>query len=350
MFQALMRDRSGFSSFVDEATRIVEQLSAAPTDLPTQRRLLHTLKGIASMVPLHLIAQLCHRAEDELEDRQSSPAAAIEAIRARWLALTGEFQMLLGDQALDSIAVQAKDVDELLAEIAGGLPASAIAERLASWRDEPIERPLARLGNYARALASRLGKGEAAIVLEGGRGIRLDRDRWAPLWSEMVHVVRNAVDHGWESPDERRNAGKSSQPKLRLAASMRAHDLTIELEDDGRGIDWEAIRRAATERGLPAGDERALTAALLSAGVSGREEVGPVSGRGVGMSAVVARVEELSGKIEVTSRKGLGTCWRFSFPSAAMERDATSRMRQGASLGIRQAGEQGDEGERHCVK
>jgi HPt (histidine-containing phosphotransfer) domain-containing protein len=314
MFQALTRDRQGFSSFLDEASRIVEELSSTANDLPTQKRLLHTLKGITSMASLDHMARLCQAAEDSLEEDASARAAAIDGIRDRWVALATEFQMLLGDQALDAVAVQSKDVDALLADIAQGLPASAVAQRIAAWRDEPVERPFARLGNYARALASRLGKGEADIVLEG-HGVRLDHDRWAPMWSELVHVVRNAVDHGWESPEERRAAGKPSHPKLRLGATLRAHELAIELEDDGRGIDWDAIRAAAIERGMPARDEQDLVAALFSAGVSGRREVGPVSGRGVGMSAVMTRVAEFAGRIEVNTRKGLGTCWRLFFPA-----------------------------------
>jgi chemotaxis protein histidine kinase CheA len=158
-----------------------------------------------------------------------------------------------------------------------------------------------------------------------------------------VHVVRNAVDHGWESPEERRAAGKSSQPKLRLGAYMQAQDLTIELEDDGRGIDWDAIRRAADERGMPARTQSDLTAALLSVGVSGREEVGPLSGRGVGMSAVQARVEQFAGRIEVSSRRGEGTCWRLSFP-------ASSLMRQKVPRAILAGEEAGGAGERGRVK
>jgi hypothetical protein len=343
MFQALTRDRQGFTSFFDEASRIVEEISSATADLPTQKRLLHTLKGITSMASLDHMARLCQVAEDDLEDDASARRVAIEGIRDRWVALAGEFQMLLGEQALDAIAVQSKEVDALLADLAQGLPATAVAQRIAAWRDEPVERPLARLGNYARALASRLGKGDAEIVLEG-HGVRLDHDRWAPLWSELVHVVRNAVDHGWESPDERRAAGKPSHPKLRLGATLRPHELAIELEDDGRGIDWDAIRAAATERGLPARDEQDLIAAMLSAGVSARKEIGPVSGRGVGMSAVLTRVAELAGRIEVSTRKGVGTCWRLFFPVPSRDGAAAgglpSRTRTRSSEQILSTGEQ----------
>jgi chemotaxis protein histidine kinase CheA len=125
---------------------------------------------------------------------------------------------------------------------------------------------------------------------------------------------------------------------------LRAHELAIELEDDGRGIDWDAIRAAATERGLPAGGEQDLIAALLSAGVSGRKEVGPVSGRGVGMSAVLTRVMELAGRIEVSTRKGVGTCWRLFFPVPSTDGAAAggkqSVIRTRASERVLSTGEQ----------
>jgi two-component system chemotaxis sensor kinase CheA len=132
----------------------------------------------------------------------------------------------------------------------------------------------------------------------------------------MVHVVRNAVDHGFETQEERRAGEKPARPRLRLGAFLRDHQFTIEIEDDGRGIDWAAIERSASARGLPAADDRQRLAALLAPGVSTRAEVSATSGRGVGMAAVQARVRSFDGTMAVDSRPGGGTCWRFSFPSA----------------------------------
>jgi two-component system chemotaxis sensor kinase CheA len=226
------------------------------------------------------------------------------------------------------VEVPSRELDHLYDELSRGLTPSAVAARLASWRHEPVLRSLERLGRHARALAHKLGKGESIIFVEvdadpevgGARGqLRLDPRRWGPLWAEMVHVVRNAVDHGFEPPDERRATGKPPRPRLRLAAFQRGDQLTVEIEDDGRGIDWEAIERAATARGLPAGNESERLAALLAPGVTTRAEVHTISGRGLGMSAVQARLRELDGTISVTTRRGGGTLWRFSFPLSALK-------------------------------
>ncbi len=134
----------------------------------------------------------------------------------------------------------------------------------------------------------------------------------------MVHLVGNSVDHGFEAADQRLAAGKPSQPRLRLGAYLRRHGLVLEIEDDGRGIDWQAIRRSAMRRGLPVETEPELTAALFAPGVTSREEVTTTSGRGVGLAAVQARVHELAGTITVSSRSAAGTCWKLSFPPSSL--------------------------------
>jgi two-component system chemotaxis sensor kinase CheA len=333
MFQALTRDKVGFLSFFDEASRLIEQLSAGSADLATQKRRVHTLKGNASMASLDLVVQLCNDVEDAIEANGALPTAAIDALHARWRALADAFRVLVGEQGRDVIAVSAREVDDLCAEIDRGLPSERVVERLSAWRDEPVERPLERLANYARALAGRLGKGELVVDVDGN-GVRLDPEHWAPLWAELVHVVRNAVDHGLESPEERQAAGKEGQPRLRLAVSTADSKLIVEIEDDGRGIDWDAIRRAAKDRGMPGETAGELTAALLAPGVSARQDVGQspegrheterLSGRGIGMAAVATRVEQLGGKIELVSRTGKGTTWRFTFPPSSLARQKTA--------------------------
>jgi chemotaxis protein histidine kinase CheA len=101
---------------------------------------------------------------------------------------------------------------------------------------------------------------------------------------------------------------------------VRDGRLVVSFTDDGRGIDWDAIRRSAGELGLPADSERDLVAALLSPGVTTRGQASALSGRGFGMSAVARRVEELEGTVHVESRKGAGTCWRFSFALSSVAR------------------------------
>jgi len=191
------------------------------------------------------------------------------------------------------------------------------ARRISGWRCEPVERAFERLATNARALARRLGKGDIEIEVEG-HGLGLDPKRWEPLWTELVHVIRNAVDHGIEPAAEREDAGKSQQARLRFSASLLERDLVIELADDGRGIDWEAVRAAALARGLPAGSDGELLAALLAPGLTTSAVVSATSGRGLGMAAVSARVHELQGELTVETTRGAGTCWRLSFPRSTL--------------------------------
>jgi two-component system chemotaxis sensor kinase CheA len=127
-------------------------------------------------------------------------------------------------------------------------------------------------------------------------------------------VVRNAIDHGLEKPDERVNAGKSPRPKF--SARLRAADagLAIELADDGRGIDWEQVKVLAEERGLPRETRADLVRALLGSGFSTRATVTATSGRGVGLDAVAHEVHRLGGVIDVVSDPGQGTRWSIRLP------------------------------------
>src|SRR5258708_2626919 len=113
----------------------------------------------------------------------------------------------------------------------------------------------------AKALASRLEKGDVNTVIESN-GVQLDPDSWSPFFAELIHVIRNAMDHGLESPEERERAGKPRHGTLTLKVECSQNLLTFEIGDDGRGIDWEAIARRAKERGLPHQTPEELVAAL----------------------------------------------------------------------------------------
>jgi HPt (histidine-containing phosphotransfer) domain-containing protein len=318
VFQGFARDRVGLLSTFEEASGLVERLAAARDDLATHRRLLHTLKGNASLVGFDVVAGLCHTAEEELDERPVVEATAtIAALRERWRVLASALADLSGERGREMIELEPAELDRLCKEL--GPEHEWIVRRLESWRCEPVARPLARLALHARALARRLGRGELIVDVQAS-DVRLDARRWRSLWAEMAHVVNNAVDHGIEDPVERRAARKAAAGRLRLAAQIREGDLVIELEDDGRGIDWEAIRASAARMGLPSETPQDLTAALLAPGLTTRQEVSLVSGRGLGMSAVYTRTRELNGRIDVSAAPGDGTCWRLSFPVSTLAR------------------------------
>jgi chemotaxis protein histidine kinase CheA len=131
-------------------------------------------------------------------------------------------------------------------------------------------------------------------------------------------MIRNSVDHGFDSAEERALSHKPARPRLRLSAYQREQQLSFEIEDDGRGIDWHAVRQSAARHGILATTQAELTAALFAAGVTSRDTVTDTSGRGVGLAGVYARVQALHGSISVTSQRGTGTCWVLAFPSSAL--------------------------------
>jgi HPt (histidine-containing phosphotransfer) domain-containing protein/two-component sensor histidine kinase len=318
IFEGWTRDRPALLALVEEATALLEQATATSEQMAVRQRCLHTLKGNAGQAGFNVVAELCHAAEDEVEERgDAPPGPALQTLQTRWSRVTDTLASLAGERGRDVITVRGQELDVLCQEVARGLSTSETARRLSSWRCEGAEQPLQRLARHARTLAARLGKGALQVDVDGG-GLRLDTRRWGPFWAEMVHVVNNAVDHGLEGGEARLAAGKPERPRLRLAALTAGQRLVVEVEDDGRGIDWSAIERSARRAGLPAATRADLTAALLSSGVTSRARPDELSGRGVGMSAVRARVEQLQGEVAVSSRPGAGTCWRFSFPLSVL--------------------------------
>jgi two-component system chemotaxis sensor kinase CheA len=183
---------------------------------------------------------------------------------------------------------------------------------LASWTREPLARRFERLSRQIRTLSRRLGRPEPIVVMTG-ETLRLDTEGWQSFWSAMVHAVRNAVDHGIESADERRRAGKPEAGTIELAAVRSGDTVSFTVHDDGRGIDWERVAAKAADRGLPCATRAELVEALFADGLTTRDAVTELSGRGVGLSALRQTVEALAGSITVESTPGEGTTFRFSF-------------------------------------
>jgi two-component system chemotaxis sensor kinase CheA len=165
-------------------------------------------------------------------------------------------------------------------------------------------------------LALRLGKPKPAVVIEAG-GVRLPARRFGSFWASIVHVVRNMLDHGIESPEARLRAGKSAAGRIILRATETADRVLVEFEDDGAGIDWKSIAARARAAGIRCATQHDLETALFASGVSTAAEVTEISGRGVGLSAVLERCRALGGSAHVSSTKGVGTRFVFAFPRGA---------------------------------
>ncbi|MFN8075580.1 MAG: chemotaxis protein CheA [Kineosporiaceae bacterium] len=180
----------------------------------------------------------------------------------------------------------------------------------------PIGTTFGRFSRIVRDVGTALGK-EVDLVVTGGE-TELDKGMVEQIADPLVHLVRNALDHGIESPSERLAAGKPARGTLRLDAVHDSAGIVIEVSDDGRGIDPQKVLARAVARGLvePGAElgEKEILALLFTPGFSTAEQVSDLSGRGVGMDVVHRNVTDLRGTVEVTSTVGVGTTWRVRLP------------------------------------
>ncbi len=200
-----------------------------------------------------------------------------------------------------------------------------LQRRALGLRTAPLLRVVDALPRVAREVAAGLGK-SVEVELRGAE-LELDRAILDRLADPLVHLIRNAVDHGIEAPDLRRESGKPPAGRLVIDARRERDYVRISVSDDGRGIDLESVLRRAVEAGVLHADLAAdlapadVAALVFRPGVSTAAAVSEVSGRGVGMDAVKAAIEGLGGRVELESRTGLGTTTTLLVPiTAAMQR------------------------------
>jgi two-component system chemotaxis sensor kinase CheA len=312
LFQRIANDRAGVEEFLIEAAHLVGALRDEQDPI-IQQRLVHTLKGNCAMYGLSSYAELAHQVENELIENQTSldvvqRAALVDA----WKRTIGRVGWLLGSNKKSGVQIDVAEIDAVIARTQAGAVAREIVANLSDWKREPVYRRLERLARQSTAVAERLNKQLPKFEIED-HGIRLDGDGLTPFWTAMVHVVRNALDHGVEDAETRALAGKPPAGTIGLSTRRQDGKLVIAVRDDGRGVDWDKLRTKAAERGLPHESRQDLIEAMFSDGVSTRDVATDVSGRGVGMAALKQVVQELGGTIEVESMPAQGTVFRFVF-------------------------------------
>ena len=213
--------------------------------------------------------------------------------------------------------------------------ADSLQRGVLSTRMVPVGPLLNRFKRSVRDIANELGKN---VTLEiAGEKTELDKRMIDELGDPLVHLVRNAIDHGIEPADVRLRRGKPEMATVRLAASQRGNSVIISISDDGGGIDVERIRDRAVARGLVSADHaaglspRELADFIWQPGFSTAAQVSNISGRGVGMDIVRTRIEALSGSIDIDSTPGVGTTFVIRLPlTLAIARCMLFRMEQAA--------------------
>lgn len=180
----------------------------------------------------------------------------------------------------------------------------------------PVDTLFSGFKRLVRDLSNELGK-QVRLEVEGS-DTELDKNVIDALKDPLLHIIRNSVDHGIESAEDREAAGKPSKGTVRLTAFYAGANVVIQISDDGGGIDAERVRRKAVDRGLIADDaelsEEEMLALVFQPGFSTAEEATNVSGRGVGMDVVKQNIEKLNGSVRIQSTPGEGTVIAIRIP------------------------------------
>jgi two-component system chemotaxis sensor kinase CheA len=199
-----------------------------------------------------------------------------------------------------------------------GMITSELQEGIMRTRMQPIEHIWSKLPRVIRDLSTSLGK-QVRLDMRG-KETELDRSLLEAVKDPLIHLVRNAVDHGIEDPDIRTGNGKSAEGTLTLRAYHEGGHVAVEVADDGAGLNVERIARKAVENGIVRADQiatmdrRDIMALVFQPGFRTAAKVTDVSGRGVGMDVVKTAIERVGGTVSVDSTPGEGTVWRLTIP------------------------------------
>lgn len=185
-------------------------------------------------------------------------------------------------------------------------------------RMQPIGRLFQKYPRIARDLARQMGKNIELVL--AGEETEVDKTMIEDLADPLIHLIRNAVDHGVESPEDRKSSGKPDKSLVRLEARQEGDHIVLIIADDGRGMSPEKIRSKAVEKGLITEeeantlDERQSLNLIFLPGFSTKTQISDVSGRGVGMDVVKTNIQKLNGSIEIKSELGKGSVFIISLP------------------------------------
>ncbi len=230
------------------------------------------------------------------------------------LNLMGELTIVRGRLQAMAEELDSEPMQELVEE--AGRLVTEMQMQVVESRMVPMWQVFDRFPRLVRDAARTAGKVVEIEIL--GKELELDRSLIDAISDPLVHLLRNAVDHGIESPEERERAGKPRSGRIELSARRERSRVVIVVRDDGRGIDRERIEAEARRRGMLAGDvapsDYELFNIMARPGFSTAEEVTSLSGRGVGLNVVDDTIRSLGGSVELRTEKGVGTTIRLELP------------------------------------
>lgn len=344
---AAVREQRDFFAVLDDfaAFRASGITALATSDrgaLDEIYRRVHTFKGLFLQLECGHVARALNALEEHLSDLRHAEAVDRAAMRelladdAVDTALAEDLDVVreaLGEEFFErrgEVSLGA-DLADALADLAGRLltrldelgldpDAAQVLQAARTLHFMELKKLLIAYPRTAVQLATAQGKKLEPFTVTG-KNVMVDPRRFAPVAKSLIHVIRNAVDHGIESPDEREAAGKD--PIGHIICRIEADDTAIRIvfEDDGRGVDIAAVRARAFELGLVGAEElaamedAAILMLLFRDGFTSRRVAGDLSGRGVGLAAVRAEAERLGGTVTLQNQPGKGTTLIVTVPA-----------------------------------
>jgi two-component system, chemotaxis family, sensor kinase CheA len=296
--------------FVEDNCELVIEPGAAPSDAEAQPSGDADITARALEEPRS--ASPGRRSYDKSENASSLrvPAAKLD----QFVDLVGE--MVTVQARLSELAGRRDDAEILAVAEEVERLTSALRESSMNIRMMPIRATFEKFRRLVHDLARDLGK-NVELTIEGA-DTELDKTVIEQLGDPLMHLIRNSMDHGIGSPQDRAARGKPATATIHLSARHSGASVLVTVTDDGRGIDCDAVRQRAIERGLISAEaqlsENQIFALIFEPGFSTAKQVTDVSGRGVGMDVVRQRVESLRGAVEVQSKPGLGTSVTLRLP------------------------------------
>ncbi|WP_105381443.1 chemotaxis protein CheA [Neorhizobium alkalisoli] len=235
----------------------------------------------------------------------------------RLINLVGELvinQAMLSQSVIENDATGTSSINMGLEELQQ--LTREIQDSVMAIRAQPVKPVFQRMSRIVREVADMVGK-QIRLVTEG-ENTEVDKTVIDKLAEPLTHMIRNAVDHGIESPEKREAAGKNPEGTIKLTAKHRSGRILIELQDDGAGINRERVRQKAIDNDIIAADanlsDDEIDNLIFMAGFSTADKISDISGRGVGMDVVKRSIQALGGRISISSRPGFGSTFTMSLP------------------------------------
>ncbi len=298
-------------------SRLEQQVAGYRFNLVELEQTVLRLRSQLRMLEIETEAQIIARFQREHREAGMSVFDPLELDRYSQLQ---QYSRALAESVSDLVSIQSM-LDDLTRQaetllLQQSRVSSELQEGLLRTRMLPFDTMVPNLRRTLRQAALEQRK-EAQLFVEGAHG-EMDRNLLDRLKAPFEHMLRNAIAHGIESPEERRRAGKSAEGAIRIRVAREATEVVVRLSDDGRGLDRESIRSRAVERRLLRPDSRPsddqLLGLITQAGFSTASEVTQLAGRGVGMDVVANEIKQLGGVLAVESQPGRGTTFVMRLP------------------------------------